>query len=205
MSEEPGLRERKKQRTRRTVIRTALRLFSEQGYEQTTVAGMAAAADIATRTFFSYFASKEDVVFFDFASREEQALAVIGDRRPGETVADLLQRTMDRMMSAPDSDLDLLLELAPARDALVAAVPALQARELHLMFELQRNLARALHESYPDELDLIDAMAAIGALAGAQHMAATAAVERRDSPEQVRHSIDRGTRMAIDGLRALDS
>src|SRR5690348_1119169 len=61
----PGLRERKKQKTRWLIQEHALRLFNEQGYEQTTVDQIAAAAEISPSTFFRYFKTKEDVVLED--------------------------------------------------------------------------------------------------------------------------------------------
>ncbi|WP_051814937.1 TetR/AcrR family transcriptional regulator [Streptomyces iakyrus] len=85
MTSDPGLRQRKKMRTRQALIEGALRLFAEKGYEQTTVAEIAASADIATRTFFSYFDSKDDIVFFDDRSRLERAVETSPHAKSGAT------------------------------------------------------------------------------------------------------------------------
>ncbi|MGY2061308.1 TetR family transcriptional regulator, partial [Nocardia gipuzkoensis] len=60
-----GLRERKKERTRRTIRTEAMRLFKQQGYAETTVEQIAAAADISASTFFRYFPSKEQLALAD--------------------------------------------------------------------------------------------------------------------------------------------
>jgi len=61
----PGLRERKKAKTRAALQRHALQLFREQGYEATTVEQIAEAAEVSPSTFFRYFRTKEDVALYD--------------------------------------------------------------------------------------------------------------------------------------------
>jgi AcrR family transcriptional regulator len=92
-----GLRERKKQRTREQIIGAAMGLFAERGYHATTIADIATAADVAPRTFFSYFPSKEAVVFYN-VERDLDALAsTLRDRPSGETTFDALRRWIDAM------------------------------------------------------------------------------------------------------------
>jgi AcrR family transcriptional regulator len=92
-----GLRERKKQRTREQIVEAAMALFAERGYHATTITDIATAADVAPRTFFAYFASKEAVVFHNVDRDLESLASALRDRLPGETAFDALRRWIDAM------------------------------------------------------------------------------------------------------------
>jgi AcrR family transcriptional regulator len=93
-----GLRERKKQRTREQIIEAAMGLFAERGYQATTIADIASEADIAPRTFFSYFPSKEAVVFHNVDRDLDTLASALRDRLPGETAFDALRRWIDAIL-----------------------------------------------------------------------------------------------------------
>src|SRR4051812_30094459 len=131
MTEPAGLRERKKQQTREAIVRAALALFAERGFEATTIADIAAAADIAPRTFFGYFASKEDVVFHDFDEVFAAFSGRVLERPPGEPAFDAMRDWLTELI-ASRRHLD---EDALCRRRLVRATPALQAHD-------RSNLAR---------------------------------------------------------------
>ena len=86
MGDQPqtGLRERKKLATREALHEAALRLFAARGYRTTTVADIAAAADVSERTFFRYFRSKEDGALQDVGRLLPQLEVAIQGRPPDE-------------------------------------------------------------------------------------------------------------------------
>ncbi|GAA4915300.1 AcrR family transcriptional regulator [Nonomuraea thailandensis] len=94
-----SLRERKKQQTRQALLDAAGRLFDEQGYETTTVDQIAAAAGVSTRTFFTYFRHKADVLHTNSDDCLDAGVAAIHARRPDESPADLLARAFDEMLA----------------------------------------------------------------------------------------------------------
>ncbi|MGS2643687.1 TetR family transcriptional regulator [Streptosporangium sp. LJ11] len=193
MTESPGLRERKKRRTRQALIEAAVRLFEQKGFEHVTVAEIAEAAEVSTRTFFLHFQTKEDVLFANADVRIDLALQAVAERGAEERFPGVLARAMEQMI-ANSWDSDLTSGLAALRVRLAESAPVLRARLLQGYVTAQTELARALHQAYPDELDPIAAAALVGAMVGAVSAATLASLRRGDSPEGVRNAM----RQAVD-------
>lgn len=126
----PGLRERKKLRTRATLIDAAMDLCLKHGYEATTVEQIAAAADVSPRTFSRYFATK-DAVFLTLIEDYSHEVALELETVPAECgpleamrqahVA-VLERVATRQIGRLTTDrVVLMLRIINASDALKQA------------------------------------------------------------------------------------
>lgn len=93
MTAEGGLRARKQRRTREAIRSAALRLFTERGFDHTSIEEIANAADVAPRTFYRYFAAKEDVIFHD-PDAEAALTRTLAERRAGESDVERVARAM---------------------------------------------------------------------------------------------------------------
>ena len=135
-----SLRARKKADTRARVMTVALRLFGERGFDQTTVEEIAAAADVAPRTFFRYFPTKVDVLFADHDALLDALRDTLAARRPGESVVRAVRRWaqegLDHLLVDPARYL--------TRSGIAAAIPAAHARSRQLDSEFEEAIARAL-------------------------------------------------------------
>jgi len=124
-STKTGLRERKKARTRTEIQRQALKLFRERGYEATTVSQIAEAAEVSESTFFRYFPTKEDVVFWDeldplvFEAFREQPPELGPIRALRESIRDVLARASAAEKADLRGRLELLLSVPPLRATLL--------------------------------------------------------------------------------------
>ncbi|ONF70763.1 TetR/AcrR family transcriptional regulator [Amycolatopsis keratiniphila] len=196
MTEPAGLRERKKQRTRKMLIETAYRLFERQGYDKTTTAEIAGAAEVSPATFFNHFATKEDLVLTEDGSRIlDTGLDVFTAREAGEPPARLLRRAMLRMLAEAGAGLrDPAGEPERIRLELITSVPSLRATMLQRAFDAQQRLSSALCRACDGELDEIDAAAMVGAVTGAIFAAGLTSL-RLGTPldEAMRRAIDLAT------------
>src|SRR5437763_4540362 len=119
-SPKPGLRERKKRQTRENIARAALQLFAERGYDETTLADIAEAADVAPRTIFAYFDSKEDILLCEEGSVLDDLKRRLDERPARSTTVDAIREFLSRI-EAPD-------EWALLRKKIMTATPTLQMK-----------------------------------------------------------------------------
>jgi AcrR family transcriptional regulator len=156
-----GLRERKKARTRAALQRHALRLFAEQGYQQTTVEQIAEAAEVSPSTFFRYFATKEDTVLADFFDERVVDLFRTAPARLGPVAA--MRYAIERLGDVmTDEELDLEIK----RNRLITTVPELQRGMVEEFNRPIRLLSSALAERLGREPDDPLCAAYAGALIG---------------------------------------
>jgi AcrR family transcriptional regulator len=189
-----SLRERKRLRTRQALIAAAAELFEARGYDGTTIADIAAAAGVSTRTFFSYFASKEEVLFPDADARVKAAQTAIDQRRPGERPTELLLRGLAELGDAGD---DLVGPMAALRLRFIRTVPSVRGRGLQLQLDAQTEIAARLHAAFPDELDEVEAAALVGAFVGAIAGALEVLLRDEHDPDVVRERLQRATAIAL--------
>jgi AcrR family transcriptional regulator len=191
-----SLRERKRARTREALVDAAAELFERRGYDGTTIADIAAAADVSTRTFFGYFATKEDVLFPDADVRVRAALKAIDDRRPAERPAQILVRALSELGAAGD---DMVGQMAVLRLRFIRSVPAVRGRGLQLQYDAQVEIADRLHAAFPDELDDVDSAALVGAFVGAVGGALDFLLREGPDvdPDVVRARLQRATAVAL--------
>lgn len=105
-SPRPGLRERKKARTRDALLRAALELFTTQGFEETTVDEITEAVDVSQRTFFRYFRNKEEVVFAVQDMIESHFVAALRERPRTEGPLEALRNAVLQTWDTVDDTID---------------------------------------------------------------------------------------------------
>ncbi len=191
----PGLRERKKAKTRQAIQEHALRLFREQGYARTTVEQIAEAAEVSPSTFFRYFPTKEDVVLYDAL---DPLLIEAFRRQPPEAgPLEAMRRAMHEVWGAL-TEAEVADELERGR--LVYSEPALRERYVMEMVRttaLMADLAAERLGRAPDDFEI---RVAAGAMMGAMLAALLPSITSR-SPADLMAIVDRAIRVLEAGLR----
>jgi AcrR family transcriptional regulator len=196
-----GLRERKKQQTRRRIASAALELFAERGFDNVPVAQVAQAADVSEATVFNYFRTKEDLVYAGMESFEQQLLETVQQRPAGVSVFHAFRDYVLQPRGAlAAGDPAAIAQLATVA-RVIAASPALQARERqvadHMVQALSKLIARERRAGPSDLRPNVVASALV-----AVNRAMTQAVQRQAQEGRSGPAIARGA--MIQGRKAFD-
>jgi AcrR family transcriptional regulator len=165
----PGLRERKKQRTRMAIFEAAMALFAERGYDHVTMAEIAHAADVAPATVFTHYASKEDL-FYALRHEVNERLRTALRERATEigvlaAVKEWQLEMAEYFVASPEQ-----VERSRTFSRLLRENPALWTRSVGFIYERQQLLTELLIEHYPDTDPLLLEVAA-AQIAGASQVA----------------------------------
>jgi AcrR family transcriptional regulator len=161
-----GLRERKREHVRTTIQREALRLFTEHGFEQTTVEQIADAAGISPATFYRYFTSKEDSVVTD--EYDPIIIQLLMERPADEPLIESIRAMMTGVLVTYfDRDRELLVK----RHELRRKTPSLQAAFAEEQERTSELLAALIARHLRRPVDDLDVRIACGALSGAMQEA----------------------------------
>jgi AcrR family transcriptional regulator len=179
-----GLRERKKQQTRDTIARVALELFAERGYDDTTLAEIAEAADVSPRTIFAYFDSKEEILFCEEPAQLAELKHALAQRPEGSTTIDELRELLS---SIPPPD-----ELAVLRKRIFRSSPALILKMRACIAEFEPVLAESFAKDLGSDPDDIRAV-----LIAASATAAFKSIHDRLEADTVGETISHEEAMAI--------
>ncbi len=155
-----SLQERKRRVTRDLIEQAALELFLTRGFDATTIDDIAHAAGVSARTFFRYFAGKEDVLFADHLDELELFLESL---RAQPLRTPLPTRVRNALAATAH------LERAPAQEArnrLIATVPAVRDRMYRLAPDYENAIANHLREIAPKTGE-VEALLAAAAIWGA--------------------------------------
>ena len=136
-----GLRERRKRETRQAISDIATGMFAARGYDQVTIAEIAAAAGVAKMTVTNYFPRKEDLVFDQAEGLIRQLAGVIATRAPGESLLAAVRRDYAGAVARGDVSLGLS---SPAFARMIQDSPALASRALEMLNQREQALGDAI-------------------------------------------------------------
>jgi AcrR family transcriptional regulator len=146
---EPGLRERKKQRTRMAIFEAAMHLFADRSYDHVTMAEIARAADVAPATVFTHYASKEDLLYALRHELNERLRTAMRERADKVGVLVAVKEWMLEMheyfVQSPQA-----VERSRTFSRLLRENPTLWTRSVGFIYERQTLLTELLTERHPD-------------------------------------------------------
>nr|ADE34502.1 SsfT2 [Streptomyces sp. SF2575] len=179
MTDQLGLRERKKLRMGELISETAVALFLRYGFDRVSVADVAAAAEVSKKTVFNYFPSKEDLVLYPIRDHVDEPARVAGSRTAGESPIAALRRHFVAGLEAGDpitglADYSEFL----AFQRMVMGTPSLKLRLMEQWINSEDSLAHALAEALGESPDAIAPRALASQIIAVQRTLTVRNVER---------------------------
>lgn len=158
----PGLRERKKLKTRTAIRRSTYRLIAEQGYDATTIEQIAEAAEVSPSTVFRYFATKEDIALTDEYNPllEAETRKRPADEPPLQSMRFVVTEALATLLATEEEELR-------RRTRLMVEVPAIRARMSETMSDTAKVLARVLADRSGRGADDLEVRVFVAAVLGA--------------------------------------
>jgi AcrR family transcriptional regulator len=140
-----GLRERKKRQTRQRISEVAIGLFVERGFDNVTIAEVAAAAEVSVNTVYNYFPAKEDLVLPPEEASPQRLAGIVRERAPGESAAGAVLARLRQEVRGRERQVGLTAGFGRVLEMMRAA-PTLTARLEALGHQMTDALAELLAE-----------------------------------------------------------
>ncbi len=145
-----GLRELKALRTRESIVDAALSLYEKQGYDETTMEEIAAAAEVGTSTLYRYFPTKDQILLDGMMEGEGQLAGYLNARPPSEDVATALGEALNAYLIDAESREQRIFLLRAVLDRTTAPRARLWDAWARERIMLENAIARRLGLTLPD-------------------------------------------------------
>jgi AcrR family transcriptional regulator len=150
-----GLREEKKQQTRKAISDMATMLFIERGYHEVTTAEIARRAEVSVPTLFNYFPTKESLVFDEDSEMENELVNTVLNRKKNQSI-------LDALLEAGLKNIDSHKEhrkLVKTFMTLIEETPELSLYAKQMWLRHEKTLARAIQKEVKSKISALEAEA----------------------------------------------
>jgi AcrR family transcriptional regulator len=155
---EGGLREQHKQTTRRALEDAALKRFARDGFDQTSVDAIAADAGVSPRTFFRYFATKDEVLDMGREARQAMLRDTVRDLDPGLQPREVVRRSVVALAAGFQDD----RARVGLRQRAAESSPVLRGRLFDTFLSWEHTLTAALADRPGVDRDTAESLAVVG-------------------------------------------
>ena len=177
-----SLRERKKRLAQTTIEETALRLFQQRGYEHTSIQDIAEAVMMSTRTFFRYFASKEEVLFGSMRTTLSEGMDFLQHTASIASPYAAMMATLEHLATQYQQQRDSFL----IRYRVAVQTPSIASFYLYVFLEGEAQLAQVLYARLEGAVNQQEIQALVALSMTSLRLALTVWLEREAQDDLLR-------------------